>query len=68
MTHSAAAMSVERLVGHSLHLPRKVAASCSAAKFKEEKPYAEENCMTLTYGCIRYSLQAETSANHNFCV
>jgi len=68
MARDATAMLIERLAGHSLHLRRKVAAPCSAAKFREEKPYAEKNCTPLTYGCIPYSLQAETSASCNFSV
>jgi len=68
MARDATAMLIERLAGHSLHLRRKVAAPCSAAKFREEKPYAEKNCTALTYGCIPYSLQAEKSASCNLRV
>jgi len=34
MARDATAMLIERLAGHSLHLRRKVAAPCSAAKFR----------------------------------
>jgi len=68
IARSAAIMSVERFAGHSLHLCRKVAAPCSAAKFREEKPYAEKNCMALTYSCIPSSLQAAMLATRNFRV